>query len=47
MIENREFVLPEDIQAVAPFVALHRLTTSYSDAHVTEFERIMTSTPVD
>ena len=47
VIENREFVLPEDIQAVAPFVALHRLTTSYSDAHVTEFERIMTSTPVD
>ena len=47
VLEKRDFVLPEDIQAVAPHVALHRLTSSFSETHIQEFERIMKTTPVD
>jgi len=47
ILEKREFVLPEDIQVVAKYVALHRLTASFSDAHLNTFDEIMRMTPVD
>ena len=46
-LDKRDFVLPEDIQAVASYVALHRLTSSFSDKQVNAFEDIMKTTAVD
>ncbi|MGH1428685.1 MAG: AAA family ATPase [Arenicella sp.] len=47
VLDKRDFVLPEDVQAVAPHVALHRLSTHFTEAHISEFKKIMETTPVD
>ncbi len=47
VLDKRDFVLPEDIQAVAPHVALHRLSTHFTDAQASEFQQIIETTPVD
>lgn len=47
VLEKRNFVLPEDIQAVAKNVAIHRLSSHVSESHIQEFESIMQNTPVN
>jgi MoxR-like ATPase len=47
VLDKRDFVLPEDIQAVASNVAMHRLSSHASEAHIQEFEKIMQNTAVD
>ncbi len=47
VLDKRDFVLPEDIQAVAMHVAMHRLSTNFTDTHLSEFQRIIETTRVD
>ena len=47
VLDTRDYVLPEDVQAVAKNVAIHRLNAHASETHVQEFENIMHNTSVD
>jgi len=46
-IDQRDYVLPEDVQAVSSYVALHRLGASSVEQASIAFEEIMSSISVD
>lgn len=46
LIEGRDYVAPEDVQAVLPAVASHRLSTTFEQGGVSLVDKILNSVPV-